>query len=489
MHSTYSLSNERGLTLVETLVMTLVISLVLIAVPASLKSGIGVWDRGSRHSELVQNALVGMEELTRELRQAKNIRAISPSGASNGFIDFRYEDDIGGYKYQRYEYNGTDDYLQYAWSDNEAVHLSSNLDLLAGPINSLTFTAYKEYTVDDEGDIVEQEATIPNEIKQVRAVHIKMVTYDDQGKVNPIPISARVYLRTWISHRMTDDFAIFGDDGVELGNQPLLVGAFSFDPSNVGSNADIIVGQHTTVNGNLHHGAGGDLIAQEHTYWHADYGYDEYILMPNMTIFSDSKWWDGADPAWDGADHTIDLGDVVIANSETLALAPGHYGTATFGNGSTLELTAGTYWFTSITAKNNDFLDFDVSGGDIRLFVDGIVDLGNTADASQSLIVDIEGGGMGIEGEGAANVYGETHYGLLEGEDDPAWTMGNNTIWYGGVYAPYGDIALYDGLIYGQLISAKTVTVHGGNPAKIDGKDTTEINFVLNNHMYEYGYE
>ena len=128
-------------------------------------------------------------------------------------------------------------------------------------------------------------------------------------------------------------------------------------------------------------------------------------------------------------------------------------------------------------------MHFDVSGGDVRVFVDGIVDLGNTFDASNTLTVDVEGGG-------AANIYGETHYGLLEGEDElPAWAMGNNTIWHGGIYAPYGDISLTDGVIYGQLISAETVTIHGGSPTQIPGIDTTEINFVLNNHMSTYGSE
>ena len=345
--SASSLRNGRGMTLVELLVTALVVSMILLALPASFRGGTEAWEKGNRHSEVVQNALVGMEELTRELRQAKDIRAISPSGASNGYIDFRYKDDIGGYKYQKYEYNGTEDYLQYAWSGDEAVHLSSNLSPLAGPIDSLTFTAYKEYTLDEEGDIVEQQATLPDEIDQIRAVHIKMVTYDDQGKVNPVPLSARVYLRTWIRHTMSDQFAIFGDDGVELDDQPILIGSFPFQPSNVGANADIIVGQHNIINGALHHGAGGALIAQEtDVYWQADYGYDEYILMPCVTDFGDSKWWDGTDPdypLWAGADPDVDNGDLKLKNGETLTIAPGRYRAATFGNNATLKMSAGTY--------------------------------------------------------------------------------------------------------------------------------------------------
>jgi len=476
--------SERGLTLIETLMMVLLISLVLIAVPISLRSGTQVWEKSNRHNETLQNALIGMEELTRELRQAKEILAVSPSAHTNGFIEFKYYHDIDGdgdtvdsignreFKYQRYEYDGSNDYLQHGWANSSATNLSSNLNPLAGPVNGLSFTCYRDQLL---------PATIPGEIDQIREVHIKMTTCDDQGKVNPIPLSARVYLRTWIMHKMTDDFAIFGDDGVELQDQPVLIGSFPFQPSNVGANADIIVGQHNTVNGALHHAAGGNLIAQENdVYWQADYGYDEYILMPCVTNFGDPKWWNGIDPPWNGADPTIDNGNVKLKNGQTVTIPPGRYGDVSFGNNATLIMSAGTYWFTSISAKNNDFLHFDVSSGDVRVFVDGIVDLGNTFDASNTLTVDVEGGG-------AENVYSETHYGLLADETDPAWCMGNNTIWSGGIYAPYGDIALTDGVIYGQLISAETVTIHGGSPTQIPGIDTTEINFVQNNHIRDYG--
>lgn len=480
MRSAYSLKNESGFTFIELLVMTLVVSMILIAVPASFRSGTEIWEKGRRHDEMLQNAMVGMEDLTRELRQAKDIRAISSSGASNGYIDFRYKDDIDGdgdkeYKYQKYEYNGTEDYLQYAWSSNEATYLSSNLNPLAGPVSSLTFTAYKGYTVDDEGDMVEQQAALPDEIDKIRSVRIKMITYDAQGKVNPIPLSARIYLRTWGQRYATDNFAIFGDDGVDLGDQPLYIG-FYVDPSNIGANAGIYMGNHTTVNGDIYHGFGGeftegnnDVMLNGH-----DYGTDEYVVMPCVTDFSDSQWWGEMAPP-------DSQGSITVSQNEEVSLYAGAYDDLNLANNSILNLSAGTYRFSSITAGNGVTLNIDASGGDVRVFVDGICVFGNALEITP------------IDGGGTENIYFETHYVQnynVNPADDPAWSMGQNTFWLGTIYAPYGDIDIADGIISGQLLSGGSVSVHGGDAGPIGAPiNETMVDFVLSNHMDVYGYD
>jgi len=190
MRSISSSGNEGGLSLIEVMAMVLLISMTLIAVPASFRGAAQVWENNSRHSELMQKAHTGMEELTLEIRQAKEILAVSQSFDPIGFIEFRYEYGVDGngdkeYKYQRYEYK--DDYLQHAWSCNGATDLSSILNPLAGPIGNLTFTCY---------DKLGQLVTIPDDIDRISLVIIKIITYDELGKVNPIPISSGVYIRS-----------------------------------------------------------------------------------------------------------------------------------------------------------------------------------------------------------------------------------------------------------------------------------------------------
>jgi len=485
MKSVYNiLGNERGMVLTETFVMLLVVSLILVAVPASLRSGAQMWEKSNRHNEILQNALIGMEELTRELSQAKEIIAVSPADVSHGFIEFRYYHDIDGdgdtvdntvdkkreFKYQRYEYNGSDDYLQHAWSNNAGPdytgpNLSGNLNPLAGPVDGLTFTCYKE---------LGQPITLPDELDQVRVIHIKMTTYDDQGKVNSIPLSTRVYLRTWIMKKMAEDFAIFGDDGVSLGAQPLIVG-YNVDPSNVGANEDIYIDNHTTVNGEIHHGSGGALIAQTtDVNLGPDYGFDEIILMPCVSDFSDPQWWGGGAPP-------ASQGKIKVNNGDRIPIPPGVYGDLELNNNATLDLVAGTYWFSSITAKNRVSLNLDVTGGDITVFVDGVVDLGNRLGNGEFEAA--------IVGGGPESVYFETHH-VQDYTDDSdfAWGMGNNTVWFGAVYAPYGNIEVTDGVIAGQLISGGTVEVHGGSPSQVTTPvNATMVDFALANHIRDHG--
>ena len=63
-----SYNDESGLTLVELMVTVVMVGLLIIAIPAQFKSGTGIWEKGERHAEVMQNALIGMEQMNRELK-------------------------------------------------------------------------------------------------------------------------------------------------------------------------------------------------------------------------------------------------------------------------------------------------------------------------------------------------------------------------------------------------------------------------------------
>jgi len=490
MQITSSLGNERGLSLVEVLVMVVLVSLILIAVPASFRSATQIWEKGNRHNEVMQNALTGMEELTRELRQAEKIIDVSQSFDPVGFIEFKYEDGMV-YKYHRYEYkvDAADSlgYIQHAWAtgaSDATPNLASNLNPLAGPLSNLSFTCYKSPG---------QVATIPGELEYTREIHVKMITYDEFGKVNPIPLSSRVYLRATIP-TIALDFAIFGNDGVGLGDHPLYIGYNTDpDPSNVGANADIEFGQHTTVYGEIHNGLSGSLNFNNNpndANYDPDscYSYPGAIMLPCRTDFRAEKWWGGT--AQDETETPGNHDDVYVDNSsssEDPPLDPGIYKDLILDNNAILNLTSGTYWFNSITGQNDVSIIMDVSGGDgeVRVFVDGQVIFGNSLD-STAIVGSPQGGG-------AENIYFETHYGLAEGEDEPAWIMGQNAIWNGCVYAPDGDIAVTDGIIKGQLLSGGSVVVHGGNPAQapeeLNPLNATMVDYAPSSFLEINGYD
>jgi len=159
---------ESGFTLIELLVVLLILSVILISVPVAFKGNAQVWQKGDKHSEVLQNSLIGMEEITRKLKQAQYLT--NPSADYIEFIDkngaeMKFDQDVDGY-------------LQYG--------PLATLERLAGPLNSLSFTYY-------EGDGV----TTTTEPDKIRSVVVKMNTVDDEGG-NNIFLSSRIYIRDLI---------------------------------------------------------------------------------------------------------------------------------------------------------------------------------------------------------------------------------------------------------------------------------------------------
>ena len=115
--------NERGVTLIELMVVAFLVAMIITVMPTSFRGGTQVWQKGDRHSEVVQNSLVAMEEMAREIKQADSIIAVSGSANTNGYIRLKYgdltdEDDdsiTDEDKYQEYEF-ATSDYLQHDYS-------------------------------------------------------------------------------------------------------------------------------------------------------------------------------------------------------------------------------------------------------------------------------------------------------------------------------------------------------------------------------------
>ena len=389
-------ASESGMTFLELLLAVVVLAMVLISIPTSFRTSTQIWDRGDRHAEVLQNALIGMEEITRELRQAKGITSYS----SNSYIEFEDKDELTG----RFELS--DSHLE----TGDGV----DADVLSGPIDSLTFTLYDEHgnpvTIDDE----------------IRAVRIDMNTFDDQGKVDDIPLSSLVYIRDWVEHRV-DEFAIFGGLGVGLINGVEIDG-------NVGSNGYVDLRNGSDIDGNILHL--GDLILQNPDQIDFDLDYFGYINLPIPTVFSA------------GGD------DITTGNNETTTLGEGSYGVLDLGNNNVLNLESGNYYFESIVMGTDLELNIDLELGNIQIFVEG------KAETKKGLIVDLEGGG-------AAQVYAETHYPSdFSDLDDFAWNIGGNggnSEWFGTVYAPYGHITVTDGTVVGSLYAGGYIGVHNGS--------------------------
>jgi hypothetical protein len=118
--------------------------------------------------------------------------------------------------------------------------------------------------------------------------------------------------------------------------------------------------------------------------------------------------------------------DKTTANSGALTLAPGSYGAISLGGNSTLNLSAGDYFFNTLSAGNGLDLNLTLNGGNVRVFVVGYIHLGD---------VDVL-----PTGGTAANIYFETDF-----TGGNAFQASGQVDWLGTVFAPNGQIHLGNG--------------------------------------------
>lgn len=81
-----------GFTLVEALLTISILSLVMVAMVPFIRTVYTSWNVGSRKTEILQNGRVGLEMMSRYIRQAKRITGIPATGSGN-FIKLRYSSD------------------------------------------------------------------------------------------------------------------------------------------------------------------------------------------------------------------------------------------------------------------------------------------------------------------------------------------------------------------------------------------------------------
>ncbi|WP_426342494.1 DUF7305 domain-containing protein [Pseudoduganella sp. S-14] len=102
-----------------------------------------------------------------------------------------------------------------------------------------------------------------------------------------------------------------------------------------------------------------------------------------------------------------------IKSGKTGDLVHGEYGKVNLEYDSTLKLTAGSYYFDSLTVGSESKFIFDLSGGEIKLFIKGNVNIGSGFDFEML--------------NGSANdIYTETR---------GNWTQGMSGEWFGTLFA------------------------------------------------------
>ncbi len=164
-------------------------------------------------------------------------------------------------------------------------------------------------------------------------------------------------------------------------------------------------------------------------------------------------------PAFPPVSNSFQAGALNISNTQSIT--PGNHGSINLNGSATITFNgAGDYLLKSINTSGNNTLIFDFGNqpaGDIRLFVEGTVKLGQTQ-------VNI------INGGSASQILMEVHGTDASGTSWEMQAGSGNADWAGTVWAPYGDI-----IVDGETGNA-SITGSLFSKGKVQLKNNTTLN-------------
>jgi hypothetical protein len=242
--------------------------------------------------------------------------------------------------------------------------------------------------------------------------------------------------------------------GVAGGGSLSVSGGFDTINGPVSFNHDVSLGTFGVINGNV--AAGGNVTVNGTINGNVAYGgtlnqgpfgtiNGTTTQVPGIMPYSPTKV-----PAADK--FTAGGADVNVPTFASQTLAPGSYGALTLGTSpfgdSTLTLTAGNYYFNSITSEG-DFnnLNLDLASGAIHIFVTGDINLGG------AFTTEVNGApASGADSSLAREVLLETH-GNVNGSG-----FFTTTTFFGTIFTPNGNISTgFDSHFIGSLVAGGSI--------------------------------
>ena len=207
---------------------------------------------------------------------------------------------------------------------------------------------------------------------------------------------------------------------------------------NVLTNSDYIGGNNSQTNGNV--GANGNVLLKPDARvdGHVTHGGD-LTVQSGASVGSSSSGSSVVSPeSFDTPDlpaptvFSAGGSDINTGTGESTVLTPGSYGALDLGEGNSLFLTSGTYFFESINTQDGLDLNIDLAGGDIEVFVED--------DASFGSHLDFQ-----LTGGDANDIFTEVHGSFLTRSDSE---------WFGTLYTPFDDMTIGEnntitGALYG----------------------------------------
>ena len=130
---------KKGLTLIEILVALAILGMIAMALYGILKGGLDVWQGGKERTDIIAQARVAMDRLTRELREATYMKAAGETGINfsaylgttsskeisyyyNSSQDILYRNEDSGGGREMAKYMNSFSLYYYSKGDDGAIH-------------------------------------------------------------------------------------------------------------------------------------------------------------------------------------------------------------------------------------------------------------------------------------------------------------------------------------------------------------------------------
>ena len=195
------LPSDKGYTLVEVLFTIAILAMVLVAMTPFIRTVHTSWNLGDRKTELQQNGRVGMEMISRLLRQAKRITAIPASGSGN-FVKFRIGQVISNIFFEDAEsvifYHNIASSPYYI-GDSGLIHVNDlvvrTIDITGAVNNALLARSLNNFSIDFK-NATGQLVTDSKKPYDVYSMDISMSLSDPQGLIpDVITVFSSISLR------------------------------------------------------------------------------------------------------------------------------------------------------------------------------------------------------------------------------------------------------------------------------------------------------
>lgn len=165
---------RRGLSLLEMMIATATMATLMASVVVLVRTGHQAWDAYETDLQITENGYATLRHLTRQLRQADAVTAISTAVDTSGSISVLMPDSS-----------------TYTWdhdsvSDVVNFNNGSGSQLLAWDIDQLTFIGY-------EADGTTQTTTVDD----IQIVECRLQVTLPRGGGTPVTLSTRAWIRNW----------------------------------------------------------------------------------------------------------------------------------------------------------------------------------------------------------------------------------------------------------------------------------------------------